>query len=188
MKHIFPSIRMLIFMTGLCGIAYPLLVTTIGQGLFSGQAGGSIVQRQGTAIGSLLVAQNFQDQKYFWPRPSGASFNPLPSSGSNLGPTSADLKKAYEERKAALKSSHPNMGEPPQDLLFASGSGLDPEISPQAAAYQMSRVATARGLTSTEVSKLIERFTQAPQLGILGQPRVNVLMINLALDALQGGQ
>jgi len=184
MKHIVPALRMLIFMTVLTGVVYPLLVTVISQGLFRGQANGSMAKSGEAVLGSLLVAQNFSGPKYFWPRPSGgANFNPLPSGGTNLGPISADLKKSFEERRANLKAAHPDQGEPPQDLLFSSASGLDPEISPAAAKYQVARVAKARGMNSIEVDHLVEKFTQGRQFGIFGEPRVNVLALNMALDA-----
>ncbi|MBK9039764.1 MAG: potassium-transporting ATPase subunit KdpC [Bdellovibrionales bacterium] len=186
MKHIIPAIRMLIFMTVLTGLGYPLLVTVVGQVLFKRQANGSMALSGDVTVGSWLVAQNFEGPKYFWPRPSGASFNPLPSSGGNQGQISASLKTAVDERKARLKVAHPEMGEPPQDLLFASGSGLDPEISPEAARYQLSRVATARGMNKAQVKKLIDQLTKGRQFGFFGEPRVNVLALNVALDESQG--
>jgi K+-transporting ATPase ATPase C chain len=186
MKQIIPAIRMLILMTVLTGIVYPLLVTFVGQVLFEKQANGSMALRGDVTVGSWLVAQNFEDPKYFWPRPSSANFNPLPSSGSNQGQISASLKMAVDERKARLKAAHPEMGEPPQDLLFASGSGLDPEISPEAARYQLSRVSTARGMNKAQIKKLIEQLTKGRQFGFFGEPRVNVLALNVALDESQG--
>ncbi|MBK7845416.1 MAG: potassium-transporting ATPase subunit KdpC [Bdellovibrionales bacterium] len=186
MKQIITAIRMLIFMTVLTGIVYPLLVTFVGQVLFEKQANGSMALRGDLTVGSSLVAQNFEDPKYFWPRPSGANFNPLPSSGSNLGQISASLKLAVDERKARLKAAHPEMGEPPQDLLFASGSGLDPDISPEAARYQLSRVAKARGINEAQVKNLIDKIRKDRQFGFFGEPRVNVLALNLALDESQG--
>jgi K+-transporting ATPase ATPase C chain len=180
---------MLIFMTILTGVGYPLLVTVVGQALFKSRANGSLARSGDVILGSFLVAQNFEGAKYFWPRPSGgASFNPLPSGGTNLGPVSADLKKAFDERKAKLSVANPGMGEPPQDLLFSSGSGLDPEISPRAADYQISRVAKARGMSDDQVRKMVERFTEERQIGVLGEPRVNVLALNIALDESQGIQ
>lgn len=187
MKHILPSLRMLVFMTILTGIVYPLLITILGQSFFREEANGSLIKRGDTVLGSRLVAQNFAGQSYFWPRPSSGGYNPLPSGGSNLGPTSADLKKAVEERRAKLKAAHPEEGEPPQDLLFASGSGLDPEISPAAAHYQAARVAKARGISAAQVEKVIEACTAQRQFHFLGEPRVHVLALNLALDEIQGG-
>lgn len=186
MKHIIPAIRMLIFMTVLTGIGYPLLVTVVGQVLFKQQANGSMALHGDVRVGSWLVAQNFEGPKYFWPRPSGASFNPLPSSGGNQGQISASLKTTVDERKARLKVAHPEMGEPPQDLLFASGSGLDPDISPEAARYQLSRVAKARGMNQAQVKKLVDKLAKDRQFGFFGEPRVNVLALNLALDESQG--
>ncbi|MBK8201285.1 MAG: potassium-transporting ATPase subunit KdpC [Bdellovibrionales bacterium] len=182
MKQIIPAIRMLIFMTVLTGVGYPLLVTFVGQVLFNQQANGSMALRGDVRVGSWLVAQNFEGSKYFWPRPSGASFNPLPSSGSNQGQISASLKTTVDERKARLKVAHPEMGEPPQDLLFASGSGLDPDISPEAARYQLSRVAKARGMNQAQVKKLVDKLAKDRQFGFFGEPRVNVLALNLALN------
>jgi K+-transporting ATPase ATPase C chain len=187
MKHIGPAIRMLLFMTILTGVVYPLVVTAVSQALFHQQAEGSLVRRGDVILGSKLVALAFTSPKYFWPRPSAASFNPLPSSGSNLGPISADLKKAVDERRAKLQAAHPEGGEPPQDLLFASGSGLDPEISPAAAHYQVIRVAQARGMDASQVTGLVAKFTEGRQLGLFGEPRVNVLALNIALDEAQGG-
>ena len=177
---------MLIFMTILTGVAYPLLVTGISQVLFHQQANGTVARSGDVVLGSMLVAQNFEGPKYFWPRPSGASFNPLPSSGSNLGQISAVLKKTVDERREKLKTTHLDMGEPPQDLLFASGSGLDPEISPEAARYQLSRIAKARGMNVNQVTELVRKFTAGRQFGFLGEPRVNVLALNIALDESQG--
>ncbi|MGZ3769621.1 MAG: potassium-transporting ATPase subunit KdpC [Bdellovibrio sp.] len=186
MKHMIQSLRMLIFMTLVTGVAYPLLVTGISQMIFPHQANGSMFKSGEVLLGSSLVAQNFEGPKYFWPRPSAVSFNPLPSGGSNLSLISADLKKTVDERKAKLQAAHPGQGEPPQDLLFASGSGLDPEITPEAAQYQILRIAKARGIADTEVSHLVEKFTEGRQMGIFGEPRVHVLALNAALDEYQG--
>lgn len=186
MKHVLPAIRMLIFMTVLTGVGYPLLVTGLSQVLFHEQANGSMARSGGVVLGSQLVAQNFESAKYFWPRPSGTSFNPLPSGGSNQGQISAALKSAYDERMAKLKAAYPEMGEPPQELLFASGSGLDPEISPAAARYQISRVAKSRGMEASQVASLVDRLSNGRQFGFLGEPRVNVLALNIALDESQG--
>jgi K+-transporting ATPase ATPase C chain len=186
MKHFMPALRMLLFMTFLTGVAYPLVVTALGQMLFYQQSSGSLLRSGDVVLGSSLVAQNFEAPRYFWPRPSGVGFNPLPSGGTNLGPTSADLKKAVDERRAKLKIAHPDKGEPPQDLLFASGSGLDPEISLEAAHYQLNRVAKVRGMTTQQVSELVERMSEGRQWGFLGEPRVHVLKLNVALDEAQG--
>lgn len=186
MKHWIISLRILFFMTVVLGLTYPLAMTAISQMAFPQQAAGSPLERGGQVIGSALVAQNFEKPPYFWPRPSAVNFNPLPSGGSNLSPASQALKKVVEERRAKLKTSHPNQGEPPQDLLFASGSGLDPEISVAAAEYQAERVALARGMEIDKVNQLIQAHTHGRQWGFLGEPRVHVLRLNLALDASQG--
>lgn len=186
MKHFLPALRMLLFMTLVTGVAYPLLVTGISQSIFSQQASGQLLERSGVIVGSTLLSQKFEGPNYFWGRPSAVGNNPLPSGGSNLSQINGDLKKTYEERKEKLKAAHPNMTvEPPQDLLFASGSGLDPHISPEATQYQLQRVATARGMDSAAVKKIVDEMTEGRQFGILGEPRVNVLALNLALDKAQ---
>lgn len=184
MKHFMPALRMLIFMTILTGIVYPLLVTGISQALFPRQAQGELIENAGhVVIGSTLLSQKFTQDKYFWGRPSAVDFNPLPSGGSNLGQDSSDLKKAYDDRKAQLKKADPEVAtEPPQDLLFASGSGLDPHISPEASQYQVPRVAKARGMDINRVKKIVDEMTEPRQYGIFGEPTVNVLALNLALD------
>ncbi len=184
MKHIIASLKTLLFMTVLTGLAYPIVVTVIGHVFFRQQVSGRIVRRSGARVGSLLVEQDFTQPKYFWPRPSAAGFNPLPSGGSNLGPTSAALKQSFELQRAKLIAADPGAGVPPQDLLFASGSGLDPDISPAAARYQIARVAKARGIAQSQIDNLVKQYTQPRQFGFLGEPRVNVLALNLALDRL----
>ncbi len=187
MKYVMPAIRFKIFMTILLGLAYPLLMTGVSQVVFPHQANGGFVSRGGQLVGSTLIAQGFEMAEYFWPRPSAIGYNPLPSGGSNLGQANQDLKKAVEERKAKLKAAHPDQTiEPPQDLLFASASGLDPHISPEAAQYQAPRVAKARNLNVQDVQNLIEQASLGRQLGVLGEPTVNVLTLNLALDKSQG--
>lgn len=187
MKYVLPAIRFKLFMTLLLGLIYPLMMTGVAQSLFPRQASGDFVSRGGQVIGSRLIAQKFEKPEYFWPRPSAVDYNPLPSGGSNLGQASADLKKIFDERWAKLKQAHPEQaGEPPQDLLFASASGLDPHISPAAAQYQLQRVAYARGLSIEIVQSLIEQASEPRQWGILGEPTVNVLALNLALDKSQG--
>lgn len=185
MKNIFISIRILVFMTILTGVVYPLLVTVAGQTLFPHQAGGGIVTVDGQPRGAALIAQNFETPRYFWPRPSAVAYTSASSGASNLGPISEDLKKVVDERRAKLKAAHPTQGEPPQDLIFASGSGLDPHISPAAAAYQLDRVAGARAMNRDAVRVLIDEATQGRQFGTLGEPRVDVLKLNLALDRAQ---
>ena len=184
MKHFMPALRMLIFMTVLTGIVYPLVVTGISQALFPRQAQGQLLENaEHVVVGSTLLEQKFTQDKYFWGRPSAVDFNPMPSGGSNLGQASSDLKKAYDDRKALLKKADPEVTtEPPQDLLFASGSGLDPHISPAASQYQLQRVAKARGMDINRVKKIVDEMTEARQYGLFGEPTVNVLAVNLALD------
>ncbi len=170
-------------MTCLTGLVYPFAVTGIGDVFFPEKVRGSIVYDNGRPIGSLLIEQQFKNRKYFWPRPSAAGFSPLPSNASNLGPTSVDLKMAFDKRRRQLSKADPDMvTEPPQDLLFASGSGLDPDISPQAAIYQVRRVAKARRMAFNQVMDLVQKYVQRRQWDIFGEPRVNVLELNLALD------
>jgi K+-transporting ATPase ATPase C chain len=183
MKYLMPAIRFKLFMTLLLGLIYPFAMTGLAQSLFHEKANGEFVTRDGHVIGAKLIAQKFESAKYFWPRPSAVDFNPLPSGGSNLGQASQDLKKAYDDRRTKLMAAHPMQSEePPQELLFASGSGLDPHISPQAALYQMKRVAAARGLSEEKVITLIDAATEHPKFGFLGESIVNVLDLNLALD------
>ena len=172
-------------MTVLTGIAYPLLITGVGRLFFAHQAEGSLIIDGGKVLGSELIAQKFTDPRYFWPRPSAVDYNTLPSGGSNLGPTSASLKDSIMARRSRLAVA--DSAPIPVDLLCASGSGLDPHISPEAAHYQLERVASARQLDKaqrTVLLSLIDKYTEAPTIGILGQLRVNVLRLNLALDSL----
>jgi K+-transporting ATPase ATPase C chain len=182
------SLMMLLVMTIITGIAYPLLVTGLSQLLFPSQANGSLIAKNGQPIGSTLIGQSFTEPKYFWGRPSATSpqaNNGTGSGGSNLGPTNPALADAVKQRIAALQSADPGNRAPvPVDLVTSSGSGLDPEISPAAAQYQLARVAKARGLSDAQLSLLIAQVTSGRQLGLLGEPRVNVLQLNLALDAL----
>lgn len=176
---------MFLWLTLLTGVFYPLIVAVIA--LIIPGAAGSIITRDNKKIGSKLISQKFEANTYFWPRPSAVDYNPLPSGGSNLGPTSKALKEAVAKRKEALAKSHnaANLKEIPSDLLFSSGSGLDPHISPAAALFQAGRVAKARGLKEEEIIKLVERFTENRSLYLLGEPHVNVLLLNLALDELK---
>lgn len=174
-------------MTILLGLAYPFAMTGISQVLFTDNANGNFTSRGGQIVGAKLIGQNFEKPEYFWSRPSAIGYNPLPSGGSNLGQAAAALKQAVEERRAKLKAAHTEQqGEPPQDLLFASSSGLDPHISLEAASYQLPRVAKARNLNTTQVQKFVEEVTEHRQFGIFGEPTVNVLALNLALDKAQG--
>lgn len=181
------SLLMLVLLTILTGVAYPLLVTGLAQALFHRQANGSLVVQDGKAVGSTLIGQQFSDPKYFWGRLSATTPNPYnggSSSGSNLGPTNPALTEAAKQRIAALRAADPGNAAPvPVDLVTASGSGLDPQISPAAAQYQVARVARLRHLDVARVQSLVQRFTQGRQLGLLGEPRVDVLTLNLALDA-----
>ena len=184
-------IRITIFtlvLTLLLGIGYPFAITGLAQALFPDQANGSLVTDGGKVIGSSLIAQNFVNPKYFHPRPSAAGSNGYDagnSSGSNLAVTSKDLIKSFNDRIAAAKKDN-NGGKVPADLVTASGSGLDPDITPEAAQYQAVRVATARSLPVEQVQVLISRMTEGRALGILGMPRVNVLAINRELDKIPG--
>lgn len=187
MKYLMPSIRFTLFMTLLLGFIYPFAMTGLSQILLPRQANGDFLKKGDQIIGSSLIAQKFEKSEYFWPRPSATDYNPLPSGGSNLGQTNESLKKTFDERKAKLKSAHPDQsGEPPQDLLFASGSGLDPHISPEAAQYQAQRVAKFRNMSLEQIQKLIQQTTQEPILGIFGESTVNVLALNMAVDEIQG--
>lgn len=189
MKHFAPAFMMILFMTLLLGIVYPLLVTGIGQVLFPNQAHGGLIKKSDMVVGSELLGQKFEGASYFWGRPSGIDYNPMPSSGTNLGQASEALKKVYDERLSKLKSAHSDMQmDPPQDLLFASGSGLDPHISPEAAEYQIQRVAKARSLNAIEVKKIVKDVTSGRQLGLFGEPRVNVFALNRALDEIKSAK
>ncbi len=176
-----PAIVILVVMIALTGFAYPLAVTGIAQAVFPAQANGSLIVLDGRVVGSALVAQGFGRDRYFWPRPSAAGANgydAASSGGSNLGPTSAALIAAVAERVTALDSDE----RVPVDLVTTSGSGLDPHISPEAASFQVERVAAARNLPPEAVAALVATHTEGPTFGLLGAPRVNVLRLNLALD------
>ena len=180
------AILMLVALTLLTGVAYPLLVTGVAQGVFAHAANGSLIERDGKVVGSELIGQPFSDPKYFWSRPSATApmpYNAGASSGSNLGPLNPALVDAVKARVDTLRKADPeNQARVPADLVTASGSGLDFEISPAAAEYQLARVAKARGLPVDTVRRLIAEHTVGRQFGVLGEPGVNVLQLNLALD------
>jgi len=182
-----PAFAIFGVLTLLTGVAYPMLVTGVGQTLFPNQAAGSLIQRDGKPVGSSLIGQNFSDPGHFWGRPSATgpqSNNGLASSGSNQGPLNPALLDAVKGRADALRAADPGNAQPiPVDLVTASASGLDPHISPAAAQYQVSRVAAVRHLPTATVQALVAEATQRPILGILGEPVVHVLRLNLALDA-----
>lgn len=181
------AIRLSIVLLLLCGGIYPTLVTLIGGAIFPYQAGGSIITRDGKVVGSELIAQAFDKDQYFHPRPSAAGndgYDASNSSGSNLGPTNQKLIDRVKGDAEALRKENPNLKELPADLLTTSGSGLDPDISPAAAMAQVPRVAKARSLPEDRVATLVQSNVTGRSLGIFGEPRVNVLKLNLALDAL----
>lgn len=189
MKDTLTAIRLLAILTVVCGAVYPLLITVIAATAFPEQASGSIVYNErGEAVGSALLAQNFRGEGYFWPRPSAGEYGTVPSGASNKGPTSLDLKKAVDDRRSALQQTAALAAEEiPAELLFASGSGLDPHISKRAARFQIARITKARKFDAAKQASLyalIERQTEGAQWRILGEERVNVLLLNLALDRL----
>jgi potassium-transporting ATPase KdpC subunit len=181
-----PAIMMLVLLSAVTGVAYPALVTGVAQLVFRNQANGSLITRDGKILGSTLIGQAFDDPKYFWSRPSATTlfgYNAGASSGSNLSPTNDSLLKAVRSRVEVLRAADRAAAAPvPVDLATASASGLDPHISPAAALYQVHRVATARGLEDSDVRRLVDNHVENRQLGFLGEPRVNVLRLNLALD------
>jgi K+-transporting ATPase ATPase C chain len=181
-----PAFFMLLIFTIITGVIYPLVVTSIAQVAFPHQANGSLIVIDGKTYGSELIGQQFDDPKYFWGRLSAAAYNAAASSGSNYGPANPALIEMVQARMDALKAADPDNTRPvPVDLVTTSASGLDPQISVAAALYQVHRVATARGLDEVRVQSLVEKHTERRQFGILGEPRVNVLLLNLALDGIQ---
>jgi K+-transporting ATPase ATPase C chain len=185
-----PAVSLFVVMTLVTGVAYPLLVTGVANIAFPGQAAGSLVVKDGKPVGSLLIGQSFTDPKYFWGRPSATgpmTNNASGSGGSNLGPLNPALVDGVRSRVEALRAADPGNTAPvPVDLVTTSASGLDPHISAAAALYQVQRVARARGVAPESVRTLVERHTEGRLLGILGEPRVNVLALNLALDQAGG--
>jgi K+-transporting ATPase ATPase C chain len=187
MTHVRTAVAALIVLTVITGVVYPLAVTAIAQLVFPHQANGSLITtRDGRVVGSSQIGQSFDDPKYFWGRPSATApfpYNAGASSGSNLGPTNPALHEAVKGRVEALRAADPDSTAPvPVDLVTASGSGLDPHVSPAAALYQVNRVAKARKLDPADVQRLVEQHTEGRQWGFLGEPRVTVLRLNLALD------
>jgi K+-transporting ATPase ATPase C chain len=189
-NQILISLKMLLVMTILTGVLYPVLMTVIAQLVFPNKSNGSMIEKNGEVIGSELIAQKFQSDKYFWCRPSAIDYNPLPSGASNLGPTSKTLKDSVEERRKHFIEK--NFLQPntivPTEMLFASGSGIDSHISPEAAFLQVDRIAQARGFDNQQkilLKTLVQNHIETPQFGFLGESRVNVLKLNLALDEMK---
>jgi potassium-transporting ATPase KdpC subunit len=181
------TVLVFLALTLVTGVAYPVLITVMAQVAFSQQANGSLIERDGKLIGSELIGQQFDAPKYFWSRPSATSpaYNGGASTGSNYGPTNPAQLDAVKQRAEAVKKANPSQTDlVPIDLVTASGSGLDPQISPAAAEYQVTRVAQARGLDPQRVRELVVEHTRGRTFGVLGEPRVNVLGLNLALDDL----
>ena len=191
MKLFRPLIVIFVVLSAITGLAYPAVMTAIGQGAFHHQVNGSIIEQNGKVVGSKLIGQQFDAPQYFWGRLSATSpmpYNALGSGGSNLGPTNPALNDEVKGRIDALKAAGTDLSKPvPIDLVTSSASGLDPEISPAAADYQIDRVAKARKMNANDVAALVDRYTTGRQFGVLGEPRVNVLELNLALDAAAHG-
>jgi K+-transporting ATPase ATPase C chain len=189
MKTFLIALKLIALMTFILGVVYPLVITSITQAIFPHRANGSLLTTDDKVIGSVLIGQKFKSERYFWSRPSAVDYNPFPSGGSNLGPTSAELEKQIIQRRSTLLKAHEltEKAAVPLELLFASASGLDPHISPGAARFQVERIARARGFdrnAENQLKQLIDEYIEPRVLVILGEPRVNVLKLNLALDSL----
>lgn len=190
MKTILISLKILLILTIITGVAYPLLMTGIIQLIFPGKANGSLIIRDNKVVGSTLIGQNFDSTAYFWPRPSAIGYNPLPSGGSNYGPTSEKLKLQVAEReKKFTEANGLSSGTTvPSEMVFASASGLDPHISPEAARLQVNRIIKARNFSIDQkknLQNIIEKLTERPQFQLLGQERINVFLLNLELDKIK---
>jgi potassium-transporting ATPase KdpC subunit len=185
LSQLWPALRINIFLTIVLGVGYPLAVTGVSQILFPHQANGSLITKGNQVVGSELIGQSFSKPEYFQPRPSAAGngYDPTASGGSNYGPTNQKLIDRVKASVAQFHKDNPDYQGPiPADLLTASGSGLDPDISPASAQAQEPRVAKVRGISANELNDLVVRYTKSPDLGLIGEPRVNVLKLNLALD------
>jgi potassium-transporting ATPase KdpC subunit len=186
-KQILITIKYFTVITVLTGIIYPLFISAVSMIAFPAKSSGSIIEKEGKSVGSELIGQKFESDKYFWPRPSAIDYNPMPSGGSNLGPTSSALKKFYDDKQKNFteKNGISDPSSVPNEMFFASGSGVDPHISPRSALLQVNRISKARGFTGAQkemVVKLIGSLTQNPQFGFLGDSVINVLLLNLELD------
>ncbi len=184
MKTFWSAVKIFLVLTFITGLAYPLVVTGFAKVFYAYKAGGSFIESGGKTAGSELIGQSFKDPRYFWGRPSAVGYNPLPSGGSNLSPVSLALKKQAEDNTAAFLAANPKAaGKPvPSEMVFASASGLDPHISVEAAHMQCARVALVRGAQEVDIISLVDGIAEPRQAGFLGEPRVNVLRLNLKLD------
>ena len=186
MRTIWSSLRLFIWMSVLTGVIYPLVITGIAHLAMKSKAQGSFIAFDGRFIGSSLIGQKFEEMQYFWSRPSAANYNPLPSQASNFGPTSAALKKAVDARRKALMRSHDITDKAliPSELVFASGSGLDPHISRRAAYFQIERIAKARNMDKNVLKELVDSMVEERYFGFIGEPCINVLLLNIRLQGI----